>query len=984
MRRFSVALSAIVCLAVFLVGNAAEIMPLPAGKPKTRGSSTAVYGRDGSLTVTISRPHGNPDIRLFAPEGHKYWDMSRGQYFAVDVTNLSRERQARLFLLLRTEVPGNKGHLNAGIALNPGETRTLRVALPHQWKYATPEKIPGQRTIDTARIVSIDFNMKGWYEPTVPQLIHCRLSDFRLEGKLIPAENVSPVHMKNFYPFVDLYGQYAHSDWPEKIHSDTDLKKEFAREKAELDASRRPMEWNEYGGWKNGPKLAATGNFRVEKYRGKWFFVDPSGCLFFSHGLDVLIKHTDPVKIDGHEHWFPAEIGKWTFPHRGATCWQTTDRSLQVKYGRKDYDGDFYRTLSKRLEYWGFNSVGDWGSPELMALGTTPYTLQLTDFDWSMPRIGRKFYDVYDPVYQNKMRNLFKIAAERNPQVSKSINDPMCIGYFIDNELNFGNRSNFAFLSDVMSAPAEKAVKRAFAAAVKKRYASIDALNKSWGTDYADWDALLKSTAVPKKSRGLRIDMEKFFMQTVELYFRMCRDAVKSAAPNRLYLGCRFVNLDATHAGVVVPCAKYADVISANVYGHTPANFRIEGMPDRPVLIGEFQFSTSLPGRGRFAPNIVAGSTEQERATVYLRYLQGALLHPNIIGAHWFQFRDQPLTGRSDGEGFQTGFVDIADTPYRELTKMSREIGENMYRFRMNGKYSDGMKTDGEEDKSYQNEADYGESHTTASFAAAPINLALGAEVSASSEDGKDPGAMRAEKAVDGDWNSRWSSGTKARTAWFLLDLGEPKEICEIKLQWEYAGAKEYSILFSEDGKEFTEVAVKKNGRAEEAIRFFIKPRKARFVKLDCRKRVTSFGYSLYEIELYDRSSNLAADAGVTASSEDRAPYAAVYAADGARSTRWSSVPRDGQWLQLELPEEREIARIVLDWERAAAEDFSISLSQDGRHFQEVFREKDGAAGRQTVSIKPQKARFVRIDCRKRLTSYGFSLYEVELYGRQY
>ena len=117
-------------------------------------------------------------------------------------------------------------------------------------------------------------------------------------------------------------------------------------------------------------------------------------------------------------------------------------------------------------------------------------------------------------------------------------------------------------------------------------------------------------------------------------------------------------------------------------------------MPDRPILIGEFQFSTSLPGRGRFAPNIVAGSTEKERATAYLRYLQGALLHPNIVGAHWFQFRDQPLTGRSDGEGFQTGFVDIADTPYREMTAISREIGENMYRYRINGKYSDGMKSE--------------------------------------------------------------------------------------------------------------------------------------------------------------------------------------------------------------------------------------------------------------------------------------------------
>jgi hypothetical protein len=118
----------------------------------------------------------------------------------------------------------------------------------------------------------------------------------------------------------------------------------------------------------------------------------------------------------------------------------------------------------------------------------------------------------------------------------------------------------------------------------------------------------------------------------------------------------------------------------------------MEGMPDMPVLIGEFHFSACLPCRGKFASGIIAGANEDDLAIAYTRYMQGALLHPNIVGAHWFQFRDQPLTGRGDGESYQIGFVDIADTPYWKMTEAAREVGENMYSYRMAGKFTDAMK----------------------------------------------------------------------------------------------------------------------------------------------------------------------------------------------------------------------------------------------------------------------------------------------------
>jgi hypothetical protein len=44
--------------------------------------------------------------------------------------------------------------------------------------------------------------------------------------------------------------------------------------------------------------------------------------------------------------------------------------------------------------------------------------------------------------------------------------------------------------------------------------------------------------------------------------------------------------------------------------------------------------------------------------------------NPWFVGAHWFQYVDSPLTGRSyDGENYNVGFVSVADIPYRKWSR---------------------------------------------------------------------------------------------------------------------------------------------------------------------------------------------------------------------------------------------------------------------------------------------------------------------------
>ncbi|MCL4195162.1 MAG: hypothetical protein KJZ87_25720, partial [Thermoguttaceae bacterium] len=67
------------------------------------------------------------------------------------------------------------------------------------------------------------------------------------------------------------FGQYMHKDWPGKTQSYDDLAAERQREVSDLAAHPGPSQWNQYGGWLGGPKLEATGRFRVAKWGGKWW-----------------------------------------------------------------------------------------------------------------------------------------------------------------------------------------------------------------------------------------------------------------------------------------------------------------------------------------------------------------------------------------------------------------------------------------------------------------------------------------------------------------------------------------------------------------------------------------------------------------------------------------------------------------------------------------------------------------------------------------
>lgn len=156
-----------------------------------------------------------------------------------------------------------------------------------------------------------------------------------------------------------------------------------------------------------------------------------------------------------------------------------------------------------------------------------------------------------------------------------------------------------------------------------------------------------------------------------------------------MYMGCRFADNAWTNDLCLEAAAKYCDIMSTNLYLEDVKSFGLLRRFDKPFIIGEFHFGRT--DKGNFWTGLRAGGDAKQRAGKFSAYLKSAMRHPNVVGAHWFQWFDQHATGRSDGENGAIGIVDICDTPDYELVKAAHDVSGKMYDLRRGGK-SEGKK----------------------------------------------------------------------------------------------------------------------------------------------------------------------------------------------------------------------------------------------------------------------------------------------------
>ncbi|MEU8227566.1 discoidin domain-containing protein [Kribbella sp. NPDC048915] len=131
-----------------------------------------------------------------------------------------------------------------------------------------------------------------------------------------------------------------------------------------------------------------------------------------------------------------------------------------------------------------------------------------------------------------------------------------------------------------------------------------------------------------------------------------------------------------------------------------------------------------------------------------------------------------------------------------------------------------------------------------------------------------------------------------------------------------------------------------------------------------------------------DDVSNLATGKTATASSYEKGWYNSppAQAVDGNLGTRWASDWSDPQWLKVDLGNEQPVGRVVLHWEKAYAKAYTVEVSRDGSTWQQVSATSAGDGGQDVVRFAAVPARYVRVTGTRRATSYGYSLYELQVF----
>lgn len=478
---------------------------------------------------------------------------------------------------------------------------------------------------------------------------------FELRAIALTVEDPGDQYLES-KPAVDEFGQSNLMEWEGKIHSLDQLKKEWETEDKEVVSIQKSKAYNvstgeittksvsevlynysKYGGYLQA-KGKATGFFHTEKIDGKWWFVDPEGYLFLSHGVDCVSPGgggnvRDLDKRNGMYKELPPQNLNANAQRRGVAfgTW-----NLFRRYG-ENYPEKSREMIVKRMDKWGLNTIANWSSAEVMNMNKKAFMFQLRDVGIEGGLMGLP--DVYATDFASK------VDAGCKASVESYKNNPWLIGYFTGNEPSWLEQEE-RLCSMILEGP-EKPIKTEL---------------KSW----------LAKGDTPERRKQFIFKTFRIFLETVD-------NSIKKYDPNHLNLGIRFGNVMGIDREILEICKDVFDVFSFNCYDLYPKKEMMDRATEitgLPMIIGEYHFGTIDRG---MAQSLWQVNSQQERGVAYQYYTERAYAHSGLIGSAYFQWCDQDLTGRRDGENYNCGMVDVTDRPYKYQVEAVMETSKRLF-----------------------------------------------------------------------------------------------------------------------------------------------------------------------------------------------------------------------------------------------------------------------------------------------------------------
>jgi hypothetical protein len=335
--------------------------------------------------------------------------------------------------------------------------------------------------------------------------------------------------------------------------------------------------------------------------------------------------------------------------------------------GTGDLDQWAQKTVDRVLGM-GFKGLGAWSNPVFHKFNV-PMTQDLNVTTWLAPSARKLYYPEWSSSIEYAIQT----------QVVPLKDNTNLIGYFIDNELDWGDSASGPMHYFDGLSPADPN-RREVVKVIQGVWTTLEEFNRDWHTNLKDWNELDGWQSLPQQQPQAYSRLFSAWLSHMsEDYFRITCGYIHKYDPNHLILGVRFRGYAPRE--VVRASRTFTDAQSINYYV-SDARFDSEMFKmmteesGQPVMVTEYSFH-ALDGRSGDRNTVGFASQvldQQARADGYHLFTTRAARIPFIVGVDWFQWSDEPPNGRSsDGEDVNFGMVDVDDNPYELLAASVRD-----------------------------------------------------------------------------------------------------------------------------------------------------------------------------------------------------------------------------------------------------------------------------------------------------------------------